>query len=142
MSALCWVVHSAGAREGPSSAGLVAQTLQPCELVHPTHHPQVCAHPPIPAPRCVLIPHPCPQVGQVWSAGELGWHRNGADPEVFGEPRGEGGGGQCMGFAPTSWRKDIPGHCFSNPLLSLLYVFFPSTYLRLILFFLFPTLDT
>lgn len=87
----------------------------------------------IPPPAPIL---PCPLPGVCssllrWASfewvGELGWQRDGAGPEVPGEPRGEGSGEGGQSFVPPGGRKDIPGPCFSNLLCSLLFVFFPST---------------
>lgn len=109
VSTLCRVVHSAGARGGSSAGGLAAQTLLSCELVHPTS----CPHPPMPTPRCV---HPLPLRWASFGGLER-WGGRGVEQAlrclVSPEGRAEGRAELCAYWC----RKDIPGPCFSSPVM-------------------------
>ena len=105
VSTLCWVVHSASARDGSSAGGLAAQTLPPRELLPPSSHAhsQVCVHP---------LPLRWARFG-----GLKSWGGRGVEQAlrclVSPEGRAEGRAELCAHWC----RKDIPGPCFSNPVM-------------------------
>ena len=86
----------------------------------------------LPCPLPGMCSSPPPQVGQLWRAGV--WGGRGVEQAlrclVSPEGRAEGRAELCAPWC----RKDIPGPCFSNLLCSLLFVFFPSTYVDFVFF--------